>query len=88
MQLLLFFPIAVADEDYMILSPTLTSELNQFPVPQMQIDLLFIITIIDDALTEREERVFFDVTSQFLGSVISPDPVEVVIADNDPGNDK
>ena len=60
--------------------------LTQVPV-FFEFELEFNVTIIDDDITERRETVFFGIELEQTETVISPDPVEVVIFDNDPGTD-
>ena len=72
----------VAGEDYIINTPSM--DFNLTPIT-LEIELEFNITILDDVATERRETVFFGIELELTENVISSDPVEVVIFDNDPG---
>ena len=58
-----------------------------FDLSQVMVDfeLEFNITIINDEITERRETIFFGIELELTETVISSDPVEVIIFDNDPG---
>ena len=76
------FLTPAAGLDYVINVATMSQDVS---LPLSSFPLDFTITIIDDEDTERRESIFFDLTMELFGNVISTAPVEVVIFDNDPG---